>query len=318
MYYDETKSIFKNKIKVFGETGQRFEQEFLDNFESKHTRVAYKKDITQFFAFLTANFNSQVHPLNVEKLHIVQFKKMLSTIGGRKNKPAAPKTINRKLAAISAFYSFLIEKSYLQSNPASHIQRPKDTVQKETCDLSDEQVRTLFKTMDSIKSIPMLHKAILSVFLACGIRKSEIINLKRIDYQEEKGIKFLRIFGKGGKYNRVPLHPYAISRLEEYLDCRDLADEDYLFSDHKERSNKPLCPSSIDYIVKRYIKIANIEEQITAHSLRATVIGSLLEAEVDIYKVAQLVNHESVKTTQSYDKRRRQLSESAAFKIKYF
>ena len=307
---------------------ERLNYEFFKNFRSEHTRTAYRKDLLQFFAFISQEFG----PLNwfqdMRQGHIIAYRDYLQTAGGRKDRPCSPKTVIRKLAAIKSYFNFLIEKEIVNTNPVSHVKRPRDEVMKETCDLTDKEVNQLIRSIDINKKSGHLHKAILAVMFSTGIRKSELINLKFADYREHQGFRILQFFGKGEKVCRVPVHPAACASLDQYIlwmkdNNRSHSPNDWLFQPTVNRKNpdnlnKRLSPTSIDYIIKLHCKKAGITTDISPHSARATVIGSLLEDGEDLYKVAQLVNHASTKTTQMYDKRRRRLTDSPVFRLKYF
>ena len=103
---------------------------------------------------------------------------------------------------------------------------------------------------------------------------------------------------------------------------RSLEREDWLFQPshnptNPDQLNKPLNPKTINEIIDSYAKKIGLNFKVTPHSARATFIGELLEQGVDIYSVAREVNHSSVKTTQEYDKRKKKLSDSPVFKLKF-
>lgn len=215
----------------------------------------------------------------------------------------------------------------MSANPTAHIKRPKDEVITATNDLSDDQVKAVIESVDSSKKSGPLHKAILVLLFSTGMRKGELINLRFENYKEHQGLKIIQFIGKRGKVSRVPLHPAAIFHLESYLRYmsskgQELTDGDYLFqgvgNNRNSKMNKKLQATSVDYIIKHHCKKVGITANITPHSARATVIGSLLESGCDLYKVSQLVNHSNVKTTQGYDKRKKNLIDSPVFKLKYF
>lgn len=300
--------------------------EFFENFDSVHTKIAYKTDLVQFFKFINKNFGAMSSPMQLEKMHVIAYRNALQTSKVEGHKVCCPKTIIRKLAAITSYCNFLIEKGLMASNPTANIKRPLDQVVTETNDLTDEQVKILLNSIDLSKRSGPLHKAVLFFLFSTGIRKSELINLKLEDYQEHQGIKIIQYIGKRGKIARTPLHPTAIYFLENYLaHMKSAGNEikvtDYIFQGCGSRSiqgiNKKLQATSIDYIVKYHCKKIGLTENITPHSARATLIGSLLQSGCDIYKVSQLVNHSNVKTTQAYDKRKKSLIDSPVFKLKY-
>ncbi len=289
------------------------EFEFLNNFESPHTRKAYKKDILFFL-----NFYKKILELNslrdCQRLHIVAFKEHMSV------SELSPKTINRRISSISSYFQFLLEKGFLEFNPADGVKRPRQTVRTETNDLSDEEVVRLFTVM-SEESSP-LHRAILFTFFTTGIRKSELIEIKREDIQEINGEMTLKIKAKGGKQLIKFLIPECVEAIEDYIiemenQKRDIHPKDWLFQPSvnpkdPQNVNRPLVPSSIDYIFKKYCKIAGIFKNVSPHSARATYIGSSLEGGSDLLKVSKDVGHSSVKTTESYNKRRNTIKDSPA------
>jgi len=304
----------------------QLDYEFFENFDSEHTRVAYKRDLAQFFEFVNSEFGPINHPQQLQKMHVVAFRNALQAPVSEGGRSYCPKTVIRKLASITSYCAFLIEKGLMTSNPTSHVKRPTDQVITATNDLSDDEVKALLASVDLNKKSGPLHMAILVVLFAAGMRKGELINLKFEDYQEHQGLKILQFMGKRGKLSRIPLHPVAIFHLENYIQHmksigRELKGGDYLFQGSPNRtslrSNKKLQGTSVDYIIKHHCKKIGVKANISPHSARATVIGSLLESGCDLYKVSQLVNHSNVKTTQGYDKRKKSLIDSPVFKLKF-
>lgn len=328
---DETSMVIADRealLDIFGPYRSKLDYEFFANFESEHTRSAYKNDLVQFFRFILDTFGPLRSVAELERGHVVAFRNYLQTNGGRRGKPCCPKTVIRKLAAITSYADFLIEKGLLHTNPTANIKRPRDEVITETNDLTDKQVKDLFTIIDTNKEAGHLHKAVIVVLFSTGIRKSELIHLKRSDYHENHGIKILQFIGKRGKVSRIPLHPVTCHHLEKYLEWmksqgRELQADDWLFQPTRNRKNpndlnKPMLPTSIDYIVKHYCRKIGISVKVSPHSARATLIGSLLESGEDLYRVSQLVNHSNVKTTQGYDKRKKDLTNSPVFRLKFF
>lgn len=178
---------------------------------------------------------------------------------------------------------------------------------------------------DPKNKISLLHKAILYVLFTTGIRKSELINLKRENYFELNGHKVIKVKAKGAKYLTKVLPGPTVEILNEYLNWmedqgRAVHEKDWVFQPSKNPRDpnnltRPLNDTSIDYIIKSISKKCGIPIQISPHSARATYIGSALEAGVDLFKVSQDVGHASVKTTQEYNKRRQKLKESPAYKL---
>ena len=291
--------------------------EFFKNFESPHTRKCYERDISLFFEFIEISKIFLTSPADVMKAHVIAYKNYLMDLD------KAPKTICRKLSSISSYFDFLVEKDILAVNPCAGVRRPKQTVQNETNDLSDAQVKKLFEVLfekEETKSI-LLHRAIIILLFSTGLRKSELINLKQKDYQAIDEQNFcLKIRAKGGKFLTKLLHPSAKKVLDDYLNYIQEENElisgsEYLFKPTRNplnpgQLNKALNPKSVDYILEKYCREAEIFQRISPHSARATYIGSALENGVELWKISQDVGHESVRTTEIYNKRRSNLKNS--------
>ena len=302
-------------------------EDFFDELTSEHTRISYRRDIKQFFDFMQDGFSNINTLADIEKRHVVKFRNFLHETGGRDGDPCSPKTICRKLAAISSYFNYLSERNIVKSNPTASIKRPRSEVVTPTNALNGEQVRALIDAIDQNKKSGKMHKALLLTFFTTGLRKQEILHLRRKDYTKLNGHHILKYRGKGGKRGQKILHPICVDALKEYLQWmkdqkREHIPEDWFFQPTKNPAdpknlNKPLNPKTINEILNNYAKKINLTFNISPHSARATFISELLEIGVDIYRVAQEVNHSSVKTTQEYDKRRRKLSDSPVYKLDY-
>ena len=307
-------------LKIYQSEGSfnyKLEYEFFNNFESPHTRKSYRADITQFFDFLKENFKDVAGYAGIERVHVVAFRNWLT------DNDLAPKTINRKLAANSSFFDFLIEKNMIQFNPCSSIKRPRQEVIQPTNDLSDEQIGELFNLIDELKGPGLLHKAVIYTLFTTGIRKAELINLRRKNFFTRDSHYLIEVRAKGGKQLTKVVHPKCAEIILEYIAYLEslgekVHPEDWIFRPSKnplepENIIKPLNPKSVDYIIKTWCKKAGIDHRISPHSARASYIGSALDAGVDLYKISKDVGHASVKTTEEYNKRRQKLSESPVF-----
>jgi site-specific recombinase XerD len=300
--------------------------EFFENFNSHHTRKSYEIDIRHFFTWVYTEFKLKSYD-DLERSYIIKYRNWLQEAGGRGGNPCAPKTVARKLAAISSYCDFLVEKSHLEFNPVSSVKRPRRDVISPTNALTGEQVKSLLLSIPNDTTSGILHRAIIMMFFTTGLRKSEILNMKYKDYREINEFRVIEFVGKGGKIGQKVLHPTNIETLDLYLEHmkeidREHTPEDWLFQPghnptDPKNLNKPLNPKTINEIINFYGKKIGLNFKISPHSARATFIGELLELGVDIYTVAREVNHSSVKTTQEYDKRRKKLSDSPVFKLDF-
>ncbi len=300
------------------------DEEFFENFTSIHTRKSYLNDINQFLAWIEDYYKINAFD-DIERIHVIKYRNYLSEFGGHNQNASTPKTINRKLASLSAFFKYLVEKNHLKANPVSSVRRPRSEVKSPTNALNKEQVLDLFYHMGQNQNSKYLHLALFVTFFTTGLRKSEILNLRFKDYQKQGANMVLQYRAKGGKLGKKFLNPVAVKAIEEYIDWmnenkRETGDNDWLFQPTRNPSdpqnlNKPLNPRTINELLDRYAKKAGIGFKITPHSARATFIGELLEIGVDIYTIAVEVGHASVKTTGEYDKRRNKIKESPALKL---
>ncbi len=263
----------------------------------------------------------------MERIHVIGYRNFLAIHGGRNNGPGAPKAIARKIAAISSYFDFLVEKGWRQFNPAYAIRRPRKDVKTPTEALTGTQVATLLASIDQARPAGKLHYALLVTLFSTGLRKSEVLSLKRKNFRRINGHAILEYCGKGGKYDQKLLHPWCVTALNRYLEQlqengRSMGPDDWLFrptrNHYGDRSlNRPFNPKTINELLAHYARKIGIDFRVTPHSARASFISELLAAGVDIYTVAREVNHSSVTTTQTYDKRRKKLTDAPISKLRY-
>lgn len=321
-----SKLLIPTSISVIAKKNQSFDWEhllfeFFEDYTSVHTRKNYHRDLKQFMNFMQEFFPDFTSWSKIERLHSVAYKKWLTELD------SASKTINRKLSSLSSFCKFLMEKNIIENNPFNSIRRPKQIVATPTQDLTDDEVSTLLTYIDSDKgSSAPLHRAIIYLLFATGLRKAEIINAKRKELKTTNGIHTLTVKVKGGNSLEKVIHPHCYEVLTSYLNWmnqvgREIHPEDWLFQPSRNPLDgnliKPINPKSIDYILKTLAKKAGILKKISPHSARATYIGSSIDQGVDLYRIAQDVGHQSVKTTEEYNKRKQRLKESPAYKLPY-
>lgn len=304
------------------------EEEFLLNFNSLHTRRSYKTDLLQFIKFIENSFSCIESFDQLQRKHIIDYRNFLAEFGGLRGEPMAPKTIARKLAALSSYFDFLIE-SYrvIEFNPTTSVKRPRLEVLYPTHALSVEQVVELFLEIDKNQNSGIMHKALLVTLFTSGLRKSEILNLRRLDYIQINEVYVLKFKGKGGKVREKAVHPEASKVLDIYFDWmksigREHGPYDWIFqptmnNSDKTNLSKQLNPMTINKIIKKYSKLININFNVSPHTARATFISALLDQGIPIADVAKEVSHASITTTQEYDKRRNNLKNSPVFKLKY-
>ena len=319
-----------NEIEFYSRSGQghKLHYEYLKNFNSDQTRRAYNSDLKLFFSFFSKAFRQRVtHPKIVERFHVVAYKEYLSKVGGQDGLEAAPKTIGRKLGALNSYFKFLLEKDIIQKNPCDGVSRPNQSIKTETNALSDEQVGELLNSLKSDTLTQCLHKALLFTLFGTGIRVSELINLKREDYTKKNGHTVIRFKAKGGKFRVLPLRFEVCKVIDNYIrkmskSGRKIDPREPLFqpsrNNHTGELVRPLNRTTVMRVLKKSCHNIGIFENISPHSARATMISSLLEKGVDLYKVSLAAGHSNPKTTKHYDKRTKSLQDSALLEVDYF
>ncbi len=294
------------------------EAEWFANIDNPRTRRAYKTDITEFI--LIVGIERPEDFRNVARAHVLLWRKQLEERGLQGS------TIRRKLAALSSLFEYLCERNAVVNNPVKGVKRPKvETYEGKTPAIGDHQARQLLDAppQDTLKG--KRDRAILSVFLYHGLRREELCMLKVKDICERRGVKHLRVHGKGNKMRFVPLHPETAGKVDAYLEL----------AGHRDLTNSPLfrpVKNNVDGntedaitagsvyrdVVKRYgNEVGLTMERFAPHALRATAATNALENEADIAKVQVWLGHANISTTRLYDKRRMRPEDSPTFKVKY-
>lgn len=258
---------------------------------SRNTIISYREDINTYIDFLKA---SHIETLSsTTKNNITNF--MLS----QKDRGLAANSVARHLAAIKAFYKFMVRERILKTDPSSLIESPK-LWKKIPETLSANEVDALLSQPNIRNRQGIRDKAILETLYATGMRVSEAVNLKVDNINLDVG--FLRCIGKGNKERIIPLGKKAISSLKRYLQDSRLQllknkESDFLFLN---RFGKKISRQSLWKIIKRYAKEARIKKPMKPHILRHSFATHLLERGADLRSVQEMLGHADISTTQIY------------------
>lgn len=292
------------------------EVEWFANIDNAKTRRAYKIDLNDFMAFVGLD--------QVEDLRLITRAHVLAWRAELENRSLAKSTIRRKLAALSSLFGYLSDVNAVPNNPVDGVKRPKvDTYEGKTPTISDIQARELLNAPDAkAQGLKVLRdKAILSTLLFHALRREELCLLKVGDIEERRGVKHLKVSGKGGKTRYLPLNPGSATLIYEYL---AFAGHGYdrqlpLFRRLSDRAGlnpeSRMTADAIYKIVRHYSMVLGFP--IGVHSLRATAATNALDHDADIKKVQEWLGHANIATTQIYDRRRSKPEDSPTFKISY-
>jgi integrase/recombinase XerD len=294
------------------------ETEWFANIESAGTRRIYRIDIRDFMTF--AGLSQPETFRTITRAHVIAYRDELL----RRQLQGA--TIRRKLAALSSLFQYLCERNAVSVNPVKGVARPKvDSYVGKTPALSDAQARRLLEAPEAQTLKAKRDRAILSILLYHALRRDELCQLLVRDIHERRGVKHLRVHGKGKKLRYIPLHPGAQERIAEYLENAghgQLASSP-LFrpirnNRHGGRLDTALSADGVYQLIKFYGKKAGIAvERFGPHAARATAATNALEAGADIAKVQEWLGHASISTTRVYDHRKTRPEDSPVFKVKY-
>ena len=290
---------------------------WLANIDNANTRRAYESDVGEFVAFVGIEHPDEFR--EVARAHIIAWRGTLEA------RELAPATIRRKLAAVSSLFDHLCNENAVPHNPVGGVKRPAaDNNEGKTPALSDDQARRLLKAPEggSVKSTR--DRAILSVYLFHALRRTELADLRVGDLTERRGVMHFRVFGKGSKTRYVPVHPAALSSLQEYLTAAGHFEDRWgamfrpVVNNRTGKLHESITGDGVYKMLKKYAAKAGITmEGLCLHALRATAATNALEHQADIAYVQSWLGHANISTTRLYDRRKSRPEDSPTFKVNY-
>lgn len=285
---------------------------------SRHTRRAYKEDVLHFMRC--------VNITNRDELRQVARGAVIAWVRAMESEGAKPRTVRRRLSALSSLFNHLIEHHLTTSNPVGTIKRPKVNRRTGvTKAFSAEQARAILDAPAGDTVADLRDRAMLSVLLQAGPRRAEVTSMRVKDFHQDGGYWSLQYTKKGDQEHSLSLNPQTVSRIQKYLEAgghENDADAP-LFRATKTSwrnadENRFLSADLVDRIVRKYLKRAlDIERGFSAHSCRATFATNALEKACPLEDVQEALGHADSRTTKLYDKRGRKPERSAAFFANY-
>jgi integrase/recombinase XerC len=280
---------------------------------SPHTLRSYKIDLGQFIAFLTPPDVETPLPQDITHHLIREFVAYLHDRNLEKS------SIARKLAAIRSFFKFAVREGLVHSNPARMVATPK-LPKRIPSVLSAEDLSAFLDGVvarpkaafsrrrrpgakDEYRLLVKRDRAILEMLYASGLRVSELTGLNLADMDRKE--QMLRVRGKGSKERIVPYGGKAEQALEAYSPVREgilrnagsRGDPQAVFLNHL---GARLTPRSVARIVKKYVRLINVNWDLHPHSLRHAFATHLLADGADLRAIQELLGHSSLSTTQRY------------------
>ena len=257
---------------------------------SPNTIEAYCNDLRWLLAYV--NF----HGLKVEEVKLEDLDNFSASLHDQR---ITPRSQARILSGVRSFFKFLLLDGFIDADPTELLVSPH--VRNALPDvLSTAEVDRLEASIDLSKWEGQRNRAIIEVLFSCGLRVSELVNLKLSNlYVEEK---FVRVTGKGDKERLVPISSRALDELNAWFADRNamrikLGEEDYVFLN---RRGAHLTRTMILIMIKRQAVAAGITKNISPHTLRHSFATALLEGGADLIAIQAMMGHEDIATTEIY------------------
>jgi integrase/recombinase XerD len=265
---------------------------------SDNTVAAYRNDLTQFYEFLTDRYPEINSWTEITPEIIDDYVDDLK----HRDKPYASSSIARKVAAVKSFFNYLHARGFISSNPTSNIDSPK-VKKRLPKTLAEREIDNLLEEPQK-GSTPKHFRdtALLNMLYATGMRVSEVVNLELDDVFDQDGATVVSVVENDERQRDIILEDYMRLILERYLEdgrpylVKDPA-EKALFLNH--RGHK-LTRQGLWLIIKAYAREANLESEVTPHTLRHSFAAHKLDNGSDLEEVQKLLGHANISTTQIY------------------
>ena len=262
----------------------------LEKSLSKNTQDAYMTDLSKLLNFLQAE-NTGV--LDVCLNDLERFSAGLHDIG------IHPRSQARIISGIKSFFHFLIMADYIEADPSELLEGPKIGFKIPEV-LTVEEIDTIISAIDLSKNEGQRNRAMLETLYSCGLRVSELTNLKLSDLCFDEG--FIKVEGKGSKQRLVPISPRAIKEIQLYFIDRNRGKikkeyEDFVFL---ARWGKNISRIMVFHLIKELAQISGITKNISPHTFRHSFATHLLEGGANLRAIQCMLGHESIATTEIY------------------
>lgn len=257
---------------------------------SPNTIEAYRNDLAHLEAFMMRN-NLKLENVTLEQLHT--FAASLHEYG------ITPRSQARVLSGVRSFFRFLVLDGVVESDPTELLEWPSLPEHLPVV-LSLEEIDRIEDSIDLSKAEGARNRAIIEVLFSCGLRVSELVNMKLSDLYLEDRVLLVR--GKGNKERLVPVSNKAIADLKRWFFDRNLmkikpGEDDYVFLN---RRGAHLTRTMILIMVKRQAEEAGIKKTISPHTFRHSFATALLQGGADLRSIQAMLGHEKIDTTLVY------------------
>lgn len=260
---------------------------------SDNSIEAYSRDIDKLQQYA----NIQINKLNPETVTLTDLRQFINWIN---ELGMIPSSQARILSGVKSFYKYLLVEDIIKNNPAELLESPKQ--QRKLPDtLSYQDINRLISAIDLSRPDGARNKAVVEVLYSCGLRVSELTELKLSNLYLE--IEFIKVVGKGSKERLVPIGGEAIRALKIWIENVRVhipikkGEDDMVFLN---RRGARLSRVYIFTLIKKLAGMAGIKKSISPHTLRHSFATHLVEGGADLRAVQEMLGHESITTTEIY------------------
>ena len=253
---------------------------------------SYRRDIRKLADFIEDS-GADISPLKIDRNTLEAFIHSIA-------ESLQPRSQARIISGLRGFFDYLVLEQYRKDNPMELIEAPK-LGRKLPDTLSPEEMVVLISSVDRSTAEGERNRAILETLYGCGLRVSELLDLRLSDLFFEEG--FMKVRGKGNKERFVPVGPVTRKYISLYRDEIRVhwrpgkGHEEVLFLN---RYGRRLSRAMIFTIVKRQAELAGIRKKVSPHTFRHSFATHLLQNGADIRAIQQMLGHESITTTEVY------------------
>ena len=265
----------------------------LERSLSENSLEAYVHDVRKLVEFLEFK-KYDLSPKEIELKHLQEFLKWITELGMSAHSQA------RIISGLKGFYKYLLLENILNTDPTALLSAPK-LGRKLPDTLSVEDINKIIEAIDLSSPTGQRNKSMLETLYSCGLRVSELVNLKisNLYFNDE----FIKVIGKGDKERFVPIGSVAIKQINIYKDeirCHvkiKKDQEDYLFLN---KNGSKLTRVMVLTIIKQLAFKIQLKKQISPHTFRHSFATHLIEGGADLRAVQEMLGHESITTTEIY------------------
>ncbi len=266
----------------------------LERSLSENSIEAYTRDVEKLERYLIQT-NHDISPTEIQHKHLEEFVFSLHEVGLGATSQA------RIISGIKTFYKYLLLEDIINNDPTELLEAPK-TARKIPEVLSYDEITEIINTIDLSHPQGHRNRAMLETLYACGLRVSELVNLKLSNLFPDIG--FIKVLGKNNKERLVPIGEEALQQIDFYvknyrnqLKKIHQEDENVVFLN---RRGKRLSRVMIFMIIKEAAKLAGISKTVSPHTFRHSFATHLVEGGADLKAVQDMLGHESITTTEIY------------------